>query len=97
MSIIKGLQWFENRYSWNINNGENLSFWYDNWNENGPLSISYQRLYAISTIKNASIKEAWDSNSQDWNIKPKRSLNEREPTTWNEVKAILPVPQPEKR
>lgn len=94
MSIIKGVNWFEERCKWNINDGENLSFWHGQWNEKNPLVKSFPRLYAICLLKDATILQMWDDHHKVWNFLPKRPLNDREQQTWNSIVEILPTLHP---
>lgn len=91
MSIIKNKLWFESNLKWEINNGENISFWYGRWNDKSPLAISYPRLYALHNSKTEAVNEVWLPNSNDWNIKPRRLLNDREIILWDNVKSFLPI------
>ncbi|KAA0047998.1 LINE-1 retrotransposable element ORF2 protein [Cucumis melo var. makuwa] len=49
------------------------------------------RLYALSSCKEATVKEVWDPGINDWNFKPRRPLNERESNAWQLLKNSLPT------
>ncbi|TYK00226.1 LINE-1 retrotransposable element ORF2 protein [Cucumis melo var. makuwa] len=89
--IIKEIGWFQNHSSWEIKDGENLSFWHSNWIASGSLSNTYPRLYTLSKAQNATIEELWDPNTNDWNLHPRRPLNDREIELWTNLKGILKI------
>ncbi|TYK19414.1 LINE-1 retrotransposable element ORF2 protein [Cucumis melo var. makuwa] len=81
--ITKRLNWFERNYKLKVNNGGNLSFWYANWTNRGPLYKAFLRMFALATDKNATIKDGWDDTHKTWTLNHRRPLNERETNTWN--------------
>lgn len=95
-SITKSLAWFENKQAWEINNGEKISFWPFDWSQEGPLSIKYARLFALSLSKDQTIKKAWNSTVNSWNINTRRNMNDSESSLWNQIKNNLPVPREDK-
>ena len=64
------------------------------WNEKSLLAISFPRLYALCNSKSEAVNEVWIHNSNDWNIKARRPLNDREIILWDSIKSLLPVPNP---
>lgn len=53
------------------------------------LSLKYPRLFALSTILDGSIKDAWNSVSFDWDFLLRRPLGSIEPQQWEEIKHSL--------
>lgn len=49
-SITKGLSWFENNPDWEINDGEQISFWHSKWSQEDPFYIRYPRTLCTLTI-----------------------------------------------
>ena len=82
MSIIKSKLWFESNFKWQINNGENSSFWHGRWNEENSLTISFPRLYVLCNSKNEAVNEVQIHISNDWSIKPKRALTIERSLYW---------------
>lgn len=41
--------------------------------------------------QDATIEEMWDSATNDWNLKLRRPLNDREIIVWNEIKCRLKI------
>lgn len=76
-AIKKWKDWFESKIKWTFNDGSFISFWHSNWYNDLHLSHQIPRFYALSNLQNAIIKEAWDQRIGDWNISPRRSLNDR--------------------
>ena len=91
-SIVKGLDWFEINITWEINNGENISLWNDKGSRFGALANAYPRLCALSQSKSCSVKEMWNSIEKKLDLKPHRSLNDRECYLWNQISSDLPIP-----
>ncbi|KAA0056839.1 LINE-1 retrotransposable element ORF2 protein [Cucumis melo var. makuwa] len=89
-AIKKWKDWYESKISWMANDGSSLSFWHSKWHNNIPLSLQFPRLYALSNMQSATVKEIWDQGSDDWNMEPRRPLNEREQQTWDSIKMSLP-------
>ena len=90
-SIIKGKDWFNSKITWTINSRGSDSFWQSNWTNNMLLYQKAPRLYALSSCKEATVKEVWDPGTSDWNFKPRRPLNERETNAWKLLKNSLPT------
>uniref|UniRef100_A0A9I9EBI7 Uncharacterized protein n=1 Tax=Cucumis melo TaxID=3656 RepID=A0A9I9EBI7_CUCME len=59
------------------------------WNGSSSLRFSYPRLYALSNIKDDSNREAWNDNINDWDIKPRRPLNDKETNQWMMIKSNI--------
>ena len=95
-SIVKGLDLFETNITWEINNGENISFWHDRWSRFGALANAYARLYALSQSKICEVKEMWNSIEKKWDLKPHIPLNNRECYLWNQISFDLPIPNKDK-
>ncbi|TYK19715.1 LINE-1 retrotransposable element ORF2 protein [Cucumis melo var. makuwa] len=89
-AIKKWKDWFESKINWIPNDGSSLSFWHSNWRNNIPLSHQIPRLYALSNLQTATVKEVWDQSTDGWNINPRRPLNDREKQTWESIKISLP-------
>ncbi|TYK29578.1 LINE-1 retrotransposable element ORF2 protein [Cucumis melo var. makuwa] len=79
---------------WKVNDGEDISFWLDNWNGNAPLSLVVPRLFALSTNKKGSVKDFWNPSSNDWHLHINRPLRDHEKNLWHNIKASLPTPLP---
>ncbi|KAA0058105.1 LINE-1 retrotransposable element ORF2 protein [Cucumis melo var. makuwa] len=92
-SIINNIDWFKSNQGWNLNNGDQISFWYSNWSPEGCLSTAYPRLFALSIDKESSIKDVWNSNNNQWEITFRRKLNDRELSTWQKILENLPIPR----
>ncbi|KAL4032276.1 hypothetical protein IC575_005346 [Cucumis melo] len=60
-SIIDNIDWFKSNQSWELNNGDQISFWYSNWSLEGRLSTAYPRLFALTLDKEISVKDAWNT------------------------------------
>ncbi|KAA0048676.1 LINE-1 retrotransposable element ORF2 protein [Cucumis melo var. makuwa] len=65
-SIIKGKDWFNSKIIWKINSGGSHSFWHSNWANSISLNQKAPRLYALSSCKEATVKEVWDPGTNDW-------------------------------
>ncbi|KAA0058554.1 LINE-1 retrotransposable element ORF2 protein [Cucumis melo var. makuwa] len=92
-SIINNIDWFKSNHGWDLNNGDQISFWYSNWSQEGCLSTAYPRLFALSLDKESSIKDVWNSNNNQWEITFRRKLNDRELSTWEKILENLPIPR----
>lgn len=89
-SICKGIiEWINDQINWKINNGRYLS-WHSDWNDLSPLGLNVPRLFALSQMKNRSIREAWNEEVNDWDFKPWRSLCDREINLWSTIKSNFP-------
>ncbi|XP_071694787.1 uncharacterized protein [Rutidosis leptorrhynchoides] len=53
-----------------VGNGENISVWFDNWCENGPLSevISRRSIHAAGFHPNDKLCDIWHNNAWTWPI-----------------------------
>ncbi|KAA0045138.1 LINE-1 retrotransposable element ORF2 protein [Cucumis melo var. makuwa] len=92
-SIIDNIDWFKSNQSWELNNGDQISFWYSNWSLEGRLSTAYPRLFALTLDKEISVKDAWNTFDNRWNIIFRRELNDRERSKWAKILEILPTPR----
>ncbi|KAL0559838.1 hypothetical protein IC582_000218 [Cucumis melo] len=93
-AVTECISWFYNNISWKVNDGDDISFWLDNWNGNAPLSLAVPRLFALSTNKKGSVKEFWNPSSNDWHLHINRPLRDHEENLWHNIKASLPTPLP---
>ncbi|KAA0058980.1 uncharacterized protein E6C27_scaffold98G001710 [Cucumis melo var. makuwa] len=93
-SIIDNIDWFKSNQSWDLNNGDQISFWYSNWSQEGCLSTAYPRLFALTLDKEISVKDAWNTIDNQWAINFRRELNDRERCNWEKILEILPTPRP---
>ncbi|KAA0047098.1 LINE-1 retrotransposable element ORF2 protein [Cucumis melo var. makuwa] len=96
-SIIDNIDWFKSNQSWELNNGDQISFWYSNWSQEGHLSTAYPRLFALTLGKEISVKDAWNTFDNQWNIIFRRELNDRERCKWAKILEILPTPRSNRR
>ena len=87
--ITKGFYWFEKYCNWEINDGKNLSFWNNEWNDFDTISSTYARLYALTRAQDATIEEMWDTAMYDWNLKFRCPLNDKEINVWNDITSRL--------
>ena len=78
------------------NNGENISFWFANWTNRGPLHKDYPRLFALATNKQATIKERWDEENKSRIPNHRRPLNDWETNIWNSFNSIFDEPNKDK-
>ncbi|TYK05808.1 LINE-1 retrotransposable element ORF2 protein [Cucumis melo var. makuwa] len=92
-SIINNIDWFKSNQGWDLNNEDQISFWYSNWSPEGCLSTAYPRLFALSIDKKSSIKDVWNSNNNQWEITFRRKLNDRELSTWQNILENLSIPR----
>lgn len=92
-SILKNLSWFKDNQGWEINNGDQISFWHSNWSQEGILSLKYPWLFSLFQTKNLSVKEVWAEIKRCWNINPRRSMNKRENNLWLKITKNLPIPR----
>lgn len=88
-AIIKWKDWFETKMHWSLNNDDSLSFQHTKWCDSVPLVHGIPRFYALSNIHDVSVKEAWDLNINDRNLRPRRPLNYRELLLWQATKVSL--------
>lgn len=56
------------------------------------MSKSFPKLFALSQIPDGSIKNAWNQETLDWDIQPRRLLRDREIVSWNTVKDSFTSP-----
>ncbi|KAA0037454.1 LINE-1 retrotransposable element ORF2 protein [Cucumis melo var. makuwa] len=56
----------------------------------GDIPTVAPRLFSLSNLQNATVKEAWDQSIGDWNIYPRRPLNDREAQYWKNIKISMP-------
>ncbi|KAL0552328.1 hypothetical protein IC582_011437 [Cucumis melo] len=92
-SIIDNIDWFRSNQSWDLNNGDQISFWYSNWSLEGRLLTAYPRLFALSLDKEITVKDAWNTLDSQWIIRFRRELNDRERSKWAKILEILPTPR----
>lgn len=83
--------WFSENIDWKVKNGRSLSLWNFKWSGRASLKKSYDRLYALSNIKEGSIREMWNDCIDDWDINPRRTLNDRKNNQWRKIKSGLPI------
>ena len=55
-----------------------------------PLKITFHEMFAFSKEKESSIKDTWDERIKDWDLNPRRQLNDREQEQWRDIKINLP-------
>lgn len=81
-SNIKGnnLHWFENGVKKIVGNGQSTSFWAEPWVGSRILRNDFERLYSISSNKEARICElgSFDNGRWVWNLCWRRNLFEWE-------------------
>ena len=68
---------------WKVNDEKFSSFRHHIWNTKVPLKNKASRLFFLSTMQNGNITDAWNEELEDWDIKSKRPLNDRENYEWS--------------
>ena len=91
-SIIKGVDWFSPLYTWKFNIGDSVSFWKGTWNNKSLLVVYALRLFALSDIQQASVKDMWNSTTSNWDLQPRRPLRSFELHFWNSLKIKFSIP-----
>lgn len=72
--VLRHASIFQENTAWHLRDGRTICFWHDSWTDLGPLYQVYPRFSALSSRKNMSVSEAWDSNTSSWNLYPRRPL-----------------------
>lgn len=73
-----------------VNSGNNVKFWELHWIGEEPLEKAFQRLYSVSSQKNAYISEIVDpQNPGVWNLQFRRTLYSWEETHLTNLQATL--------
>jgi hypothetical protein len=52
---VENKNWVAESLSHSLGNGAITSFWHENWIGNEPLSVTFPRLFSLSTTKEAKI------------------------------------------
>ncbi|MCI27979.1 putative non-LTR retroelement reverse transcriptase related protein, partial [Trifolium medium] len=79
VGVGDNFNWFEEHSSREMGEGEETSFWSDSW-VGGPLKRRFERLYLLSTNKEASIaeKRRGTGGTREWDVRWRRELFEWE-------------------
>lgn len=91
ISICEDGDWYKNSISKRVGDGKEFLFWDDVWWGTSKLRSLFQRLFILSSQKEASIFEMgeWRDNRWCWNFSRNRELLDREKEKVEELKALL--------
>jgi hypothetical protein len=83
--------WFSQNAVKKLGNGRLTSFWYDRWIGNVPFCVLFPRLFSISTQKEASVADVYNSIllQDNWVLGWRRSLFEWEKLLLVDMLALL--------
>jgi len=84
MKVWSSEKWgrkFEDCVNWEVENGKDILFWSDNWVTSGDLKSRFPRLFSLSVLKEANIRECGSKANGvwEWNLRWRRGL-----FTWEE-------------
>ncbi|GKU89043.1 hypothetical protein SLEP1_g3234 [Rubroshorea leprosula] len=83
--------WLSNGFEIILGDGEEVSFWWDSWCEEGVLAHRFPRLYMLSAGMDYKIKQmgVWIEDKWSWTLPWRRLLLDRESQAVEELKKVL--------